>query len=167
MFSWGASLLKESWHNLHSSWMQTQAKNLNVFEVRLRSTDVNGLLVPAIRASYMIQYKNGLISKHFKTLMQVAAFHLRDLVTPEQLALNMAIGSLGALLWMGEIDNLEIYLDDLTILINNVLDAFTAIDPSKILVKIKLHLLKHLPDNIRRFGLAVRFATEQPPSSQP
>jgi hypothetical protein len=40
------------------------------------------------------------------------------------------------------------------------LDAFSVLDPAKILLKIKLHLLKHLPGHIRRFGPAVRFATE-------
>jgi hypothetical protein len=33
-------------------------------------------------------------------------------------------------------------------------------DPRKILVKIKLHALSHLPDQIRRRGPAVRFSTE-------
>jgi hypothetical protein len=40
------------------------------------------------------------------------------------------------------------------------LDAFANIDPSKILIKIKLHALVHLPAQIRRRGPAVRFSTE-------
>ncbi|KAJ3545720.1 hypothetical protein NMY22_g2322 [Coprinellus aureogranulatus] len=148
---------KYGWHNLHTSWNSTKQ---DTFTIRLRSTDTNGLLVPPIRASYMMQYRSGLVGKHFKTLMQVSAFHLQDIATPEQLSLSCAIGELGALLWIAEIGDLDSYLADLTILIDNVLDAFAAIDPSKILVKIKLHLLKHLPAHIRRFGPAVRFATE-------
>ncbi|KAF6746603.1 hypothetical protein DFP72DRAFT_822991, partial [Ephemerocybe angulata] len=144
------------WHNLHSSWTSQQRAD----SVRLRSTGVNGLNILAICAAYMLQYKNGLIGKHFKTLMQFATFHLKGIVSPEQLAVNRAIGELGALLWIGEIDDLNRYLDDLTILIDNVLDAFAAIDPAKIPFKIKLHLLKHLPAHIRRFGPAVHFSTE-------
>lgn len=49
---------------------------------------------------------------------------------------------------------------DLEILIDNVLDAFSVIDPIRILQKPKLHLLKHLVQNIRRFGPAIRFSTE-------
>jgi hypothetical protein len=49
---------------------------------------------------------------------------------------------------------------DLQILIDNILDAFAAIDPSKILIKLKLHVLEHIPDDIRRRGPAVRFSTE-------
>ncbi|RXW12019.1 hypothetical protein EST38_g13837 [Candolleomyces aberdarensis] len=107
-----------------------------------------------------MQYSNGLIGKHFKTLMQVATFHLWDLVTPAQLALSRGIGELGALLWICEIENLDIYLTDLKVLIDNVLDAFASIDATKILFKVKIHLLVHLPEHIRRFGPAVRFATE-------
>ncbi|TEB34139.1 hypothetical protein FA13DRAFT_1707728 [Coprinellus micaceus] len=150
-------IVKYSWHGLHTSW---NSKKQDTFAIHLRSTDTNGLLIPPIRASYMMQYRSGLVGKHFKTLMQVSTFHLQDIATPEQLALSLAIGELGALLWVADIDNLESYLADLTILIDNVLDVFAALDPSKILVKIKLHLLKHLPEHIRRFGPAVRFATE-------
>lgn len=43
---------------------------------------------------------------------------------------------------------------------NNVLDLFSRIEPSKIITKQKLHLLTHLPDDIKRFGPLVGEATE-------
>lgn len=42
----------------------------------------------------------------------------------------------------------------------NVLDAFAAIDPTKMICKIKLHLLAHLPEDITLFGPLVGVATE-------
>lgn len=42
----------------------------------------------------------------------------------------------------------------------NVLDAFDDVDPTKILVKMKLHVLTHLHQDIRRFGPAIRNSTE-------
>ncbi|KAJ7738439.1 hypothetical protein B0H14DRAFT_2638483 [Mycena olivaceomarginata] len=124
------------------------------------STDISGLTVPPIRAGYMVQYKNNLIGKHFKTLMQALAFHIHHISTPEQFVLVKAAGELGARLWVPEIDNMEDYLAQLKIAIANVLDAFDAVDPCRILVKIKLHLLAHIPDDVRRFGPSIRFATE-------
>ncbi|KAK7463484.1 hypothetical protein VKT23_006832 [Stygiomarasmius scandens] len=148
---------KYTWYDLHTSWKEPVQ---NLFTIRLQSTNIDGLGVPPIRAAYMMQYRNGLIGKHFKTLMQTAVFHVQDIVTENQFTLIKAIGELGALLWVAEIDDLEQYLEDLETLIDNVLDSFALIDPAKILVKIKLHLLKHIPCHIRRFGPAVRFSTE-------
>jgi hypothetical protein len=49
---------------------------------------------------------------------------------------------------------------DLQILIDNLLDAFANLDPTKILIKLKLHVLLHIIQDIRRRGPAVRFSTE-------
>ncbi|KAJ3853854.1 hypothetical protein EV368DRAFT_73223 [Lentinula lateritia] len=137
---------KYVWHGLHSSW---SPKQQDIFTVRLQSTNTDGLLVPPIRAAYMMQYHNGLIGKHFKTLMQTMIFHVHGLVTSEQMTLLRTTGELGALLWISEIADMEEYIADLEVLIGNVLDAFASIDPSKILVKVKLHTIIHIPLNIR------------------
>lgn len=57
-------------------------------------------------------------------------------------------------------DTDSVQQEDLKTLIDNVLDAFATLDPSKILIKIKLHALVHIIKNIRRRGPAVRFSTE-------
>jgi hypothetical protein len=66
----------------------------------------------------MMQYCNGLIGKHFKTLMQSTAFHVQDIITPDQLTLVIAMGELGPILWVPEIDNMETYLVCITSHIN-------------------------------------------------
>ncbi|KAL6304652.1 hypothetical protein BKA93DRAFT_817379 [Sparassis latifolia] len=150
-------LIKYSWHSLHTSWTEA---NQDLFTMRLQATDIQGLSIPPIRASYMIQYRNGLIGKHFKTIMQTATFHVHDIATPAQFKVTKALGELGAVLWIPEIDNMEQYLHDLGTLIDNALDAFDDLDPARILVKGKLHVLKHILVDIRRFGPAIRFSTE-------
>ncbi|KAJ7165790.1 hypothetical protein C8R46DRAFT_900279 [Mycena filopes] len=148
---------KYTWYELHHNWTTVQQ---DIFTVRLQATNLDGLRVPPIRAAYMMQYRNGLIGKHFKTLMQTMIFHIHDIVTPEQFTLVRALRELGPLLWMAVIDNLEEYLIDLQILIDNLLDAFATLDPSKILIKLKLHVLLHIVQDIQRRGPAVRFSTE-------
>jgi hypothetical protein len=100
-------IVKYLWHDLHTSWDKAQQ---NLFVIRLQSTDIGGLTVPPIRAPYMIQYRNGLIGKHFKTLMQMMVFHVHGIVNPDQFTLIKAIGLLGALLWVPEIENMSSYL---------------------------------------------------------
>ncbi|THV00698.1 hypothetical protein K435DRAFT_793900 [Dendrothele bispora CBS 962.96] len=150
-------IIKYVWYMFHTSLSDAQK---NLFVIRLQSTDLDGLTVPPLRAAYIMQYRQNLIGKHFKTLMQTMVFHVHDLVTPEQFVLIKAVGDLAAVLWVSEIDDMEKFLKDLEVLIGNALDAFAAIDPSKITKKVKLHLLPHLVSDIRRFGPAVRNSTE-------
>ncbi|KAJ6480443.1 hypothetical protein C8R45DRAFT_1054393 [Mycena sanguinolenta] len=156
-------IIKYVWYMLHSGWTEDQR---NLFVIRLQSTDIDGLTIPPIRAAYMMQYRNGLIGKHFKTLMQTMIFHVHDLVSPELFALVKAVSHLGAALWVHEIDDMAQYTvltrsqSDLSTLIGNVLDAFGDQDPAKILLKIKLHLLPHIVEDARRFGPPIRNSTE-------
>lgn len=98
--------MKYAWYNLHSNWNDDQ---LATFAIRLQSTDIDGLNIPALRASYMAQYKNNLIGKHFKALMQTGSFHLHNITTPERLEYFRAVGALGSFLWVPEIDNMNEY----------------------------------------------------------
>ncbi|KAJ6624719.1 hypothetical protein B0H10DRAFT_2162124 [Mycena sp. CBHHK59/15] len=150
-------IIKYVWSMLHTSWSPAQQ---DLFVIRLQSTDIDGLTVPPICAPYMMQYRNGLIGKHFKTLMQTMVFHMHGLVSPELFRLVKAVYALGSVLWVHEIDDMKQYTADLTILIGNVLDAFGDCEPSKIIVKIKLHLLPHLIEDAIRFGPPIRNSTE-------
>ena len=96
-------IIKYVWYMLHSGWSEAQR---DLFVVRLQSTDISGLTIPPIRAAYMMQYRNGLIGKHFKTLMQTMVFHVHDLVSLELFTLVKSVSELGALLWVHEIDDM-------------------------------------------------------------
>ncbi|KAG8696148.1 hypothetical protein FRC09_008704 [Ceratobasidium sp. 395] len=148
---------KYAGHSFHSS---TKDDAHRIFETRLQSADILGLQIDPTRASYVMRYKNNLIGRHFKMLMQLSAFQVHDIVSADMFALTKAVGDLGAVLFYSKITNLDEYLADLSVLVNNVLDAFTKLDPGRVIVKLKLHLLTHLVEDIRNHGLAVRYSTE-------
>lgn len=169
-------IIKYIWHHMHSSWKDTERDQ---FVVRFQAADDTALDIPPIRAAYMVQYRNGLVGKHFRAIMQLLVFQVHGLVKPEQFALIKAAGQLGSLLWIPEIHHLELYLvcnllfaiyyctcsnniaqQDLEVVIGNVLDCFDAVDGGRIIDKIKVHMLVHLPDDIRQHGPAVRYETE-------
>lgn len=50
--------------------------------------------------------------------------------------------------------------NDVQICVDNVLDAFILIDPTKIIQKVKLHVLTHVIEDIRRFGPLLGESTE-------
>ncbi|KAH9911660.1 uncharacterized protein B0H18DRAFT_892153 [Fomitopsis serialis] len=149
---------KYVWHKTTSPW---DKKKDELFAARLRSTSVDGLTLPPLRAEYLLQYKNSLVGKHFKALQQVGVFHLHDDLCSDLVRqLWKATGELGAMLWYSKIRRMDEYLADLEILIANVLDVWVLIDPNRILTKNKLHVLAHLIANIRRFGPAILYSTE-------
>ncbi|KAF8143985.1 hypothetical protein K438DRAFT_1910992 [Mycena galopus ATCC 62051] len=149
---------KYIWHATNSAWNKIKEDQ---FALRLQSSSIDGLNLTSLRGRYIVKYKNALIGKHFKVLQQLGAFHLHeDLCGKNMFNLWKASGELGALLWYPEIRNQEQYLVDLQTCIDNVLDIWGLIDPARILTKYKLHVLPHLPDDVRRFGPAILFATE-------
>ncbi|KAJ6600531.1 hypothetical protein DFH09DRAFT_1257967 [Mycena vulgaris] len=145
------------WHDTTKQW---DDKKEDIFAARLSASSIDGLSIPPPRPRYVVQYKNSLIGKHFKMLQQLGVFHVHDLCSPLLFDLWKATGELGALLWFPEIKDMKQYLADLKILIANVLDIWGLIDPQRILVKGKLHVLPHLIEDILRFGPAILYATE-------
>ncbi|KZP03098.1 hypothetical protein FIBSPDRAFT_969316, partial [Athelia psychrophila] len=149
---------KYIWHDTNKGW---DKKKEEKFAVRLQSSSTDGLTLPPVRAHYIAQYKNSLIGKHFKALQQLIVFQLHDNMCSDiHLQLWKATGELGALLWYHEIKNMDLYLADLDILVNNLLDIWAILDPRRILTKFKLHVLAHIKEDIRRHGPAILYSTE-------
>ncbi|KAJ7097466.1 hypothetical protein C8R44DRAFT_643499, partial [Mycena epipterygia] len=150
-------IVKYIWHISHTPW---SAEKKKLYSVRLQSTSTDGLSIHAIRANYIMQYAGSLIGRQFKTLVQTNVFHVRGLVTDHQFMAWKATGELSALLWFPEIRNLAEYRRNIKVAVANVLDIFAAIDPSKMITKIKYHLLAHIDEDTLEFGPLVGVATE-------
>ncbi|KAI0821964.1 hypothetical protein BC628DRAFT_708876 [Trametes gibbosa] len=149
---------KYSWYHLHNNWTDPQT---DLFAARLQSSSLNGLSLPALRASWMLQHPNNLIGKHLKALQQLTVFHLDDsLCDPLTFDLVKATGELGALLWFHEIEDLKQYEEDLSVLIGNLLDIWARIDPQRVFVKLKLHILLHILEDVRTHGPGILNSTE-------
>jgi hypothetical protein len=101
-------IVKYAWYLVHTGWKDTDGRG-NTFTVRFASTDTDGLVASDIRASYIWQYRDNLTGKHFRYISQTETFHLHDLVDNALFELVKAIGFLGAVLWIPEIDNMEEY----------------------------------------------------------
>lgn len=98
---------KYNWHDTSTHWTK---KEEELFAQRLESSCIDGLLMPAIRAEYMVKYKNSLIGKHFKVLQQLGVFQLHGLCSSILFDLWKAMGELGAMIWMSEITDMDQYL---------------------------------------------------------
>ncbi|KAF8147962.1 hypothetical protein K438DRAFT_1625825, partial [Mycena galopus ATCC 62051] len=149
--------VKYIWHISHTPW---SAETNKTYSMRLQATDTDGLSINAIRANYIMQYAGSLISRQFKTVVQTAIFHVHDLVTEDQFIAWKAVGELSALLLVPEIRDLVEYQKDLKIAVANVLDIIAQIDTSKIMTKIKYHLLAHIDLDAIRLGPLIGVATE-------
>ncbi|KAJ7487101.1 hypothetical protein FB451DRAFT_1026126 [Mycena latifolia] len=150
-------VIKYIWHITHTPWSAEEKKT---YAMRLQSTNTDGLSIHAIRSSYIMQYAGSLIGRQFKTLAQTSLFHVHGLVSDDKFRAWKAAGELSALLWFPEIRNLAEYRRDLRVAVANVLDAFAIIDPSKIMSKIKYHLLVHTDDDVIQFGPLIGVITE-------
>ncbi|KAJ7849879.1 hypothetical protein B0H13DRAFT_1905987 [Mycena leptocephala] len=146
-------IIKYIWHITHTPW---SAEQKQAYAHRLQSTSTDGLSIHPIRSAYIMQYAGSLIGRQLKTLAQTDVFHVRGLVTDDQFTAWKAAGELAALLWVPEIRNLAEY----RVAVANVLDIVATIDPSKIITKIKYHLLVHTDDDVVEFGPLIGLATE-------
>ncbi|KAJ7663620.1 hypothetical protein B0H17DRAFT_1162844 [Mycena rosella] len=150
-------IVKYIWHITHTPW---SAEHKTTYTIRLQSTNTDGLSIHPIRSGYIMQYAGSLIGRQFKTLSQTNIFHVHGLVSDDEFQAWKASGELAALLWFPEIRNLADYRRDLKVAVANVLDIFATINPSKIVSKIKYHLLVHTDDDVVQFGPLVGLATE-------
>ncbi|KAF5372390.1 hypothetical protein D9615_009298 [Tricholomella constricta] len=131
---------KYIWHETTKAWDKAQE---DLFATRLQSSSTDGLTISPL------------------SLQQLGAFHLDESLCSRPLFdLWKANGELGALLWYPEICDMDRYLFDLDILVNNVLDRWAIVDPARILTKYKLHVLTHIKEDVRRLGPAIIFSTE-------
>ncbi|KAJ6632545.1 hypothetical protein B0H10DRAFT_1938140 [Mycena sp. CBHHK59/15] len=150
-------IVKYIWHISHTAWTPEQKRT---YSFRLQSTATDGLSIHVIRANYIMQYAGSLIGHQFKTLAQTNVFHVYGLITEHQFMAWKATGEPAALLWFPEIRNLAEYHQDLQVVVANVLDVFAMVDPSKIISKIKYHLLAHIDEDVVEFGPLIGVATE-------
>ncbi|KAF9445760.1 hypothetical protein P691DRAFT_795296 [Macrolepiota fuliginosa MF-IS2] len=134
--------------------------NKKKYTIQLQATNKTGLSVGSFQASYIMQYTNSLIGQQLKILVQVNIFHVYDLIDENVLALTRAIGELTALLWFPEIHHMDTYILDVQTAVANVLNIAASIDPSKIIKKIKYHLLCHLTEDIKWFGPLIGIMTK-------
>ncbi|KAH8923881.1 hypothetical protein BT69DRAFT_1333485 [Atractiella rhizophila] len=127
---------------------------------RLNSLEVSGLQTSRISGSQLVDYAHSLVGKDFKIIMQIVLFALDGILSDSFLLIWVALGRLGSLVWRPKVTDKAKYLYNLEAAIAFFLDS-TASLTTQWFNKRKFHLLVHLVDNVRRFGVPINYATEK------
>jgi hypothetical protein len=93
-------------HRIDSLAKKKQEK-FDLLRARLASISESGLNLPKLKPDYIVDYKGGLIGKHFKSLVQLMPFVVYDLLDAEMLHYWIILGRLATLLWQVEIKDMK------------------------------------------------------------
>jgi hypothetical protein len=107
--------VKYVWHLTHTSLSDS---DLSGFAARLQSSSLDGLSIDPVQAEYMIKFRNALVGKQFKQLLQLAIFHIITFVSSTTFDLWNALGFVAALVWFPSIENMDEYRVSLPTLLN-------------------------------------------------
>ncbi|KAI6018600.1 hypothetical protein BKA83DRAFT_4464938 [Pisolithus microcarpus] len=144
--------VKYFWRDAISRLNDAQKAEL---QVRLSSFNVSGLGIPPLAGQTLVQYAGSLTGRDFRAISQAAPFVLYDLVPLECFEAFLALSSLVPIVWQPCIANIDEHLAAIDYFLN-----CTARWTPRWFNKPKFHIIRHLPDHIRRFGPAILFATE-------
>lgn len=100
-------VIKYAWYMTHSRI--SNDGQLDTLQARLQSIDTDGMNIGPVRASYIIQYRNSLIGRQFKAIIQTISFVLYDLVDDQFRDMWTAAGHMTSLMWYPEIENIDTY----------------------------------------------------------
>jgi len=124
------------------------------------SFNTDSLNMPSHKPSYMVDHYQSFIGKDFKKVLQAAPFVYFPFMNSTQRALWSSMCVLGSYIFQTRIENLENYIRELKIAIDNFM--YHVIKSSAQWVnKPKFHMLLHLPESVRRFGPPSLFASEK------
>lgn len=104
---------KYIWHETTHKWSDKVEQD---FASQLEKLSRDGLSIPSFRPQYIMQFKNSLVGRQFKSLQQLAVFGLQppsgNSTNKEKKLFELwkANGILGALVWFPEIRNMKQYL---------------------------------------------------------
>ncbi|KAF8206100.1 hypothetical protein K438DRAFT_1452659, partial [Mycena galopus ATCC 62051] len=135
-----------------------------LFPARLSRERTSVLMIPKPLSEWFVH----LIGRQFKIVLQSTVFQIYDSVDESHFQAWKAVGDLAALLWYPEIEEMDTYCVRASsnflliplVAIGNFLNSFAEIDPSKMITKVKTHLLTHAPSDVCLFGPLLGAITE-------
>jgi hypothetical protein len=133
---------------------------LSQLEARWRAFNIDGLNMPPLQAKYMVTHYKSFVGKEFCIVLQAAPFVFFPFMTQEKKDTWLALCKMSQLVFMTHIRDMDEYLYNLTCYIDQFLFHVSKMS-GRWANKPKFHMLKHLPQSIKRFGNASLFATEK------
>jgi hypothetical protein len=127
---------------------------------RFRSISTDAIVGKNIDGKAFIDYIGGQHGRDFKLLMQLGVFvYCNYTVSSKVSDVLIAIAKLGSVVYVRHIDNMDQYCNTLDRCIDELLAAVAQFNVD-LFRKRKFHMLRHLPQTVRRFGPLMLVSTE-------
>ncbi|EHS64758.1 uncharacterized protein PGTG_22477 [Puccinia graminis f. sp. tritici CRL 75-36-700-3] len=127
---------------------------------RLRSFNCNALNIDSLKPNYLIRHILSIVGRDFKVILQCAPFVFFDYMTEEKRKIWSALCRLSPFIFQTSIADMGEYQIQLKLHIDIFLYHLIS-STAQWVNKPKIHMLRHLPEAILRFGPASLCSTEK------